>query len=134
MGGNGRSPSPGAAVTAAAVDHVLLSYLYLDEGDLDGYGSLLADDVRMTRPDLPCVVGRDSVVAQMAGIAGPPGRHRLYRVIANGDCVAAEGRCTGPAALRLADGFRDVDFVDIVTFSADGLLLGQRRYYGTSEI
>jgi ketosteroid isomerase-like protein len=133
MEGLHHSPPIGAAVTAAAVDHVLLAYLYLDEGDLDGYGSLLADDVRLTRPDLPPAVGRDSVVAQMASIAGPPGRHRLYRVIANGDCVAAEGRCTGPAALRTAGGFQDVDFVDILTVSPDGLLLGQRRYYGTAD-
>lgn len=134
MTSSDRSPPQGAAVTAAAVDHVLLSYLYLDEGNLDGYGSLLADDVLIQRPDLPKVHGRDAVLARMAAIAGPPGRHRLYRVVANGDCVAAEGRCTGPAALHTRNGIRDVDFVDICTVSAAGLLVGQRRYYDVPSI
>jgi len=126
-----RSPSPGAAVTAAAVDHILLSYLYLDEGNLDAYASLLDEDVQLKRPGQPTRSGRAAVLAALAGVAGPPGQHRLHQVIANGDCVAAVGRCTGPAAMRLADGYHDVDFVDIVTVSAQGLLLGQRRYYGT---
>jgi ketosteroid isomerase-like protein len=134
MGGTDRSPPPGAAVTAAAVDHILLSYLYLDEGNLDAYASLLDEDVRMQRPGQPTRSGRADVLEALAGIAGPPGQHRLYQVIASGDCVAAVGRCTGPAAFRRGDGFHDVDFVDIVTVSAQGLLLGQRRFYDTSPI
>ncbi|HEX5406006.1 MAG TPA: nuclear transport factor 2 family protein [Pseudonocardiaceae bacterium] len=120
MGGIDQS----AAVTAAIADHARLSYLYLDDGDLDAYGSLLADNVRLLRPDLPNVVGRARVLAELAPIAGPPGRHRLYRVIADGDRVAAEGSYTGPWRT-------DVDFVDIMTFSADGLMLDQCRYYAT---
>jgi hypothetical protein len=134
MKGSGQNTLLCAAITAVAVDHLLLSYLYLDEGNLDGYASLLDSDVRVARPDLPCAVGREAVVSQMAMIAGPPSHHRLYRVIASSDCVAAEGRCTGPAALRLADGYHDVDFVDIVTVSAYGLLLGQRRYYDIASV
>jgi len=133
MGGTDRSPPAVDAIAAVAVDHVLLSYLYLDEGNLDGYASLLAEDARLARPDLPLAVGRDSVVAQLARFAGPPARHRLYRVIASVDGVAAEGCCRCPDAMSKADGFHFVDFVDIVTFSADGLLLGQRRYYDTSS-
>lgn len=129
MPGSDRSPPPGAAVTAAAVDHIILSYLYLDDGNLDGYASLLADDVRLDRPNQPPVRGRDAVLAHVARIAGPPSRHQVHRVIASGDCVAAEGRCTGPAAPRGVDGRQVVDFVDICTVSADGLLLAQRRYY-----
>jgi ketosteroid isomerase-like protein len=132
MGGTDRSSPPDAAVTGAAVDHVLLSYLYLDEGNLDAYASLLADDVQLKRPGQPTRSGRAAVLAALAGTAGPPGQHRLYQVIASGDCVATVGRCTGPAALPHADGFHDVDFVDIVTVSAQGLLVGQRRFYDTS--
>lgn len=128
------NPRPGATITDVAVHHLLLSYLYLDEGDLDGYASLLADGARVRRPDLPRTEGREAVMRQMAKIADPLSHHRLYRVIASGDCVAAEGRCTGPPAVRLANGYRDVDFADIVTVSANGLLLYQRRYHDTSKV
>jgi ketosteroid isomerase-like protein len=130
MGGTDR----GSPVTGAAVDHVLLSYLYLDEGNLDAYASLLDEDVQLRWPGRPTRSGRAAVLAALAGSAGARGQHRLYQVIANGDCVAAIGRCTGPAALRAGDGFHDVDFVDIVTVSVDGLLLGQRRFYDTCSI
>ncbi|HEY4457774.1 MAG TPA: nuclear transport factor 2 family protein [Pseudonocardiaceae bacterium] len=123
MGGTDRSPPTTSPLAAAALDHVLLSYAYLDDGDLDGYGSLLADDARLIRPGQPNIIGRDQILAELARTAGPPRRHRLYRVIAHDDHIIARGRCT----------HEDVDFVDVVTFSADGLLCGQRRYYATAE-
>lgn len=125
MGGTDRSPPTRSPLAAAAVDHVLLSYHYLDEGDLDGYGSLLAEDARLIRPGLPSAVGRTRVLAVLARVAGPPGRHRLHRVIAHDDYVVAEG--------KLDDGGHGIDFVDVVTFSADGLLRGQRRYHNQAR-
>jgi ketosteroid isomerase-like protein len=123
MGGTDRSPPTRSPLTAAALDHVLLSYAYLDDGDLDGYGSLLAEDARLIRPGRPNVVGRDQILAELARTAGPPRQHRLYRVTAHDDHIIAQGRCTHD----------NVDFVDVVTFSADGLLRRQQRYYETAE-
>lgn len=129
-----RSPPPSSAITSVAINHVLLSYSYLDEGDLDGYASLLDEDVRLRRPDRLKAYGRAEAVGLMASIAGPPGRHRLHKVIGSGSCVATVGRCTGPAAFRSEDTFIGVDFVDIFTVSPEGLLLDHRRYYDTSSI
>jgi ketosteroid isomerase-like protein len=123
MGGTDRSPPIRSPLTAAALDHVLLSYAYLDDGDLDGYGSLLADDAWLIRPGQPSVVGRDRIVAELARTAGPPRRHRLHRVTAHEDHIIAHGRCTHD----------DVDFVDVVTFSGDGLLRRQQRCYDTAK-
>ncbi|GAA4430650.1 nuclear transport factor 2 family protein [Actinokineospora soli] len=93
------------AATAAGVDHVRLSYLYLDEDDPDAFASLLHADVRIDRPDCR------------------GGRHALDKVIADGDCVAVVGRYS------CRSGGQDMPFADVFTLSAEGLLLGCRRYY-----
>jgi ketosteroid isomerase-like protein len=123
------SPPPSSMVTAAAVDHVRLSYLYLDEGNLDAFGSLLDDDVQVKHPDAPEAHSRTEVLDLMATLAGPPGHHELHKVIASGDCVAAMGHVVGPAA---PDERLDIDFIDVFTISDKGLLLGKRRYYYTA--
>jgi hypothetical protein len=128
---NDSSP-PSSMITAAAVDHVRLSYLYLDEGNLDGYASLLDDDIQVKRPDVPDAHGRTEVLDLMATIAGPPGKHELYKVIASGDGVAVVGRFVGPGVLRHTPESIDIDFVDVFTISDKGLLLGTRRYYYTA--
>jgi ketosteroid isomerase-like protein len=126
------SPPPSAMVTAAAVDHVRLSYLYLDEGNLDAFASLLDDDVQVKRPDAPEAHGRAEVLDLMATLSGPPGRHELHKVIASGDCVAAMGHFVGPTTTPYPDERLDIDFVDVFTISDKGLLLGKRRYYYTA--
>jgi ketosteroid isomerase-like protein len=123
---------PSAMVTAAAVDHVRLSYLYLDEGNLDAFGSLLDDDVQVKHPDAPEAHSRTEVLDLMAGLAGPPGHHELHKVIASGDCVAAMGHVVGRASAPHPDEHLDIDFVDVFTISDRGLLLGKRRYYYTA--
>lgn len=127
MSGDGSLRMRSTAATAAGVDHVRLSYHYLDTGDIDGYGSLLDEDAQVRRPDLAQGRGRAEVLRTHAQIAGPPTRHRIYKVIAEGDAVAVTGRYTG-AGQRGQTG-ADVDFVDVFTLTDEGMLLGYRRFY-----
>ncbi|WP_156755307.1 nuclear transport factor 2 family protein [Actinokineospora pegani] len=112
---------PSAAVLAVAVDHVRLSYLYLDGGDLDGYGSLLHADAQFRRPDAADARGRAEVLEMLAA-RRVVGAHELFKVVADGDCVAAVGRHAG------VDGV-GVEFADFFTIGDDGLILGCRRFY-----
>lgn len=129
MNGNGGNElAPSGAVTAAGVTHVLLSYHYLDTGDIDGYGSLLDEHAHVSRPDVAVGQGRTQVVGLHADIAGPPARHHIYKVIADGDAVVATGRFTAPPT-RGGRAAVDVEFVDVFTLSGKGMLLGYRRFY-----
>ncbi|WP_117212762.1 nuclear transport factor 2 family protein [Allorhizocola rhizosphaerae] len=119
MIGRRRSP-PTAAITAAGIDHVRLSYEYLDAGDIDGYASLLDEHVQVKRPDAPHGHGRAEVLRLHANIATPACKHEIYKIIADGDCVAAVGRFTGHI---------EAEFVDVFTLSDEGLLAGYRRFY-----
>ncbi|WP_428965193.1 nuclear transport factor 2 family protein [Micromonospora fluostatini] len=126
----GARPTRSTAVTAAGVDHVRLSYHYLDTGDIDAYGSLLDEHVQVRRPDLAQGRGRAEVLRTHAQVAGPPARHQIYKVIADGDGVAVTGRYTGSVAPhpgQQPDG--ELDFVDVFTLTDEGMLLGYRRYY-----
>lgn len=134
-----RRTAPSA--TAAGLDHVRLSYLYRDDGDLDGFGSLLHEDIQVTRPDAPQGHGRAEVLRLHHAIADPAVGHHIYKVVADGDCVAVMGRLTG--ARRIApDGGANQDargtagvappgaeFADFFTLSDEGMLLGYRRFY-----
>lgn len=122
-------PTPSAATTSVGIDHVRLSYPYLDSGNLDAYASLLHHDVQLKRPDLPEAHGRDEVLKLLAAVAGPPGQHQLYKVLGDGDCVVATGRTTGRHGPRCPQTILDVDFADFITLSDEGLLLGIRRFY-----
>jgi ketosteroid isomerase-like protein len=123
--------TPSSATTAFAVAHVRLSYEYLDAGDLDGYASLLHEHVQVKRPDAPDAHGRPEVLRLMAPLSGPPGKHHLYKVIADGDCVAALGRFSLRTPSCPQDTV-DVDFADFVIVSDEALLLGVRRFYYAS--
>jgi ketosteroid isomerase-like protein len=128
MAGYGRRrPSRASAVTSIGVDHVRLSYDYLDAGNLDAYGSLLDDDVQVRRPDAAQSRGRAQVQRLHAEVTGPPGRHLLDQIIADGDSIVVTGRFVRPPAQ--AGKPLDVEFVDVFTLSDFGLLLGYRRYY-----
>ncbi|MFC4855950.1 nuclear transport factor 2 family protein [Actinophytocola glycyrrhizae] len=122
-----RDISPSTATTAAGVDHVRLSYEYLDAGEFDAYGSLLHEDMQVSGFwDLPAH-GRAAAVARARGAAGPPGHHQVHRVVAGGDCVVAIGRYVVPATTA-APAPAAVEFADVFTLSGDALLLGQRRF------
>jgi ketosteroid isomerase-like protein len=128
MAGYGsRRSSRAAAITSIGVDHVRLSYDYLDAGNLDAYGSLLDDDVQVRRPDAGQGRGRVQVQQLHAEVTGPPGRHLLDQIIADGDSIVVTGRFVRPPAPTGTQ--LDVEFVDVFTLSDFGLLLGYRRYY-----
>lgn len=95
----------GRALTEAGVRHVRLAYHYLDDGDLDGYTSLLAD------------AWDDGVIGGRIG-----GRHEVAQVLAQGRRVAVTGRWTAPFPAG-----RAVDFDDVFDLSAESLLLRVRR-------
>jgi hypothetical protein len=127
-------PPSSTAFIAAGLDHVRLSYHYLDRGDFDAYGSLLDEDVQVSRPDAPHGAGRDAVVRLHSEIAGPTVRHEIFKVVAQGDCVAVMGRCTAlshPSAAQGALGrtLSGVDFADFFTLSDQGMVMGYRRFY-----
>ncbi|WP_434739839.1 nuclear transport factor 2 family protein [Micromonospora sp. SH-82] len=119
----------GTTVTAVGVDHVRLSYHYLDTGDIDAYGSLLDENVQVRRPDLAQGRGRAEVLRTHALLAGPPARHQIYKVIAAGDAVAVTGRYTASDPPRRGQPEGDLDFVDVFTLTDEGMLLGYRRFY-----
>lgn len=119
---------PPASATEAGLDHIRLSYLYRDDGDLDGFGSLLHEDVQVIRPDAPQRRGRAAVLRLHHELADPAVRHHIDRIIADGDCVAAMGRLTGAADCDA----RGVEFADFFTLSDEGMLLGYRRFYFAS--
>jgi hypothetical protein len=119
-------PSP--AVTATGVDHVRLAYDYLDSDDLDGYGSLLDEDVALDRPDAPPGRGRAEVLRMHLDRVVPQARHAIERIIAEGDRVVVTGclwQDPGPRSRRL----ERIGFVDVFTLSDVGMLRGCCRYY-----
>jgi SnoaL-like domain len=115
---------PGSVVTAVGVEHVRLSYDYLDRGDADGYASLLDPGMVLDEPGREGVCGRGAV-------AGP---HRLRGSGTHDvqDVFAADGRVTAVGRFRGGRGGSDggeVDFADVFTLSEHGLLLRQRCFY-----
>ncbi|MFD9700041.1 nuclear transport factor 2 family protein [Lentzea sp. NPDC059081] len=116
-----RGTPPSAATLAAGVDHVRLSYLYLDAGDLDAYASLLHEDMQVRHPGAPTVHGREAALR----LAGPRGTHELFKVVAEGYCVVAVGHYSPPGDAVV----HEFDFADFFTLSDDSLLLSRRRFY-----
>ncbi|SDJ27707.1 Ketosteroid isomerase-related protein [Lentzea albidocapillata subsp. violacea] len=112
--------------TAAGVDHVRLSYEYLDMGDLDGYASLLHPDMQLKRRDAPPGHGRDHTVRLLTTIPALRGRHHIHKVVAGKDTVVVVGRYTPPPE---AECRTPSEFADVVTLSDEGLLLCNRRFY-----
>jgi hypothetical protein len=116
------------ACTAAGIDHVRLSYQYLDAGDIDAYGSLLDQGVQIRYPGAPVRRGRAEVL-RVSAATGPPGRHDIHRIIADGDGIAVLGRFTPPPAPHAGGPCRSTDFVDIFTLTEVGLLRSCDRFY-----
>jgi ketosteroid isomerase-like protein len=116
-----------AVVAGVGVEHVRLSYDYLDRGDIDGFGSLLAPDAVLLRPGGRAVRGRAAIERWLASsAAGTPGTSTVFAVFATAGNVIAVGHHTG----HDADGhLRDVEFTDIFTIAPDGLLRTLKRYF-----
>ena len=119
--------APSRAVTACGIEHVLLSYYYMERDDIDGYSSLLDDNIVLDRPDTPLGSGRAGVARMLAERVIPRARYKLEQVIADGNHVVVAGglsQDSGPFIPAL-----ERDFVDVFTLSETGMLSGCRRYY-----
>jgi ketosteroid isomerase-like protein len=105
------------------IEHVRLSYLYLDRGDIDGYLSLLHADFSLLMPGETEIHGRDRIGASQAQRAVLAADHLIRHVIGSGDRVAVEGRYV------CGEGGDDVDFTEVFSLSEEGLLRSRKRYY-----
>ncbi|MFD5544366.1 nuclear transport factor 2 family protein, partial [Streptomyces sp. NPDC127079] len=90
-------PQACSKVTAAGVKHVMLTYHYLDIGDIDGYASLTEQDVTLDHPGAPPHRGRDAVLSALAAEATLLRRHQLDTVVADEGRVVVLGRVVGQA-------------------------------------
>jgi hypothetical protein len=110
-------------VTAVGIDHVCLSYYYLDQWDIDNYLSLLHADMSLYLPSRQEIHGRKQIGAFQAQSGRDAGEYLIHEVIGSGDRVVVEGcyvsRKTG----------KGVDFTEIFRLSEEGLLRSQKRYY-----
>jgi ketosteroid isomerase-like protein len=125
---------PESEPIAAAIDHVRLSYCYLDDGDIDAYCSLFTEQVVLLAPGADPVSGRAELerVARRRG-PGELVRHLVYDVFGSGHRVAAVGRLNHlrPPA---GDHHLDLDFIDIFTVADNGLLSGRTTFLFTPAI
>ena len=71
---------PGDVVTTVGIEHIRLSYEYLDRRDLDGYGSLFDDEAELCSPVAGVVRGRAGIESYQAERAVDGGRHVLDEV------------------------------------------------------
>lgn len=117
---------PDSEPIAAAIDHVRLSYCYLDDGDLDAYCSLFTEHVVLRQPGTHPVSGRVELERAARRWSGKPVRHQLYEVFGAGRRVAAVGRL---AHLHPPDA--DFDFIDVFTVADCGLLSGRTTFLFT---
>lgn len=120
MGYGDRVGGVTTGLAAAGVDHVRLSYHYLDDGDTDGYASLLDPGAVFEEPGREPVRGRCAVAGlhRKRGL----GKHHID------DVFAVDGRVTAVGRLCGASG-DEVSFADVFTLSEHGLLARQRRFY-----
>lgn len=113
-------------LTSVAMDHVRLSYCYLDDGDVDGYCSLFAEQAVLRQPGSTPVSGRNELErVERARQAKRPVRHSIHEVFGSGRRVAAIGRLCGPGPTP------DVHFVDVFTVADNGLLSGRTTFLFT---
>lgn len=116
----------GGVVTAVGVEHVRLSYDYLDRGDADGYASLLDPGMVLDEPGRERVRGAVDGPRRLRG----SGTHDVHDVFAADGRVTAVGRFHGGADGVGGGADRgEVDFADVFTLSEHGLLLRQRCFY-----
>ncbi|MFI9835009.1 nuclear transport factor 2 family protein [Streptomyces sp. NPDC051913] len=117
------------AATSAGVQHVLLTYHYEDVGDLEGYASLLTDDVMFDHPGAPPARGRNAVLSAHTAQATLHTQHELITVVAEEGTVVVLGRLlrSAPGASEWTCG--QVEFADVFILSAQSLVRSRRRYY-----
>ncbi|MEC3978288.1 nuclear transport factor 2 family protein [Amycolatopsis sp. H20-H5] len=121
---NGMNSEPSALVVATGIDHVRLSYHYLEIGDFDGYGSLFATEAVLHYPDHAPIQGRAAIERfRSTWLNYQVGVHRVDVVSGAEPQVTAVGRF---AANRPNGASINADFADIFTLSDYGLLTAQK--------
>lgn len=123
--GEGPVLPPSSRSIAVGVEHIHLSYRYLDLGDLDGYLSLVDTGARFELPGRPVARGQVEVADLVFDHVRRQGPHTLDQVTAHGDRIRAAGRL-GP---RTGRNPTRKDFTDIITITDLGLLLSWRRFH-----
>lgn len=119
-------PVASAVVAGVGVEHVRLSYEYLDRGDVDGFASLLAPDAVLLRPGGRAVRGRADIERWLVSrVDRTSGTNTVYSVFPAAGTVITIGHC----AAHDADGHpRDMEFTDVFTIAPSGLLRTLKRY------
>jgi ketosteroid isomerase-like protein len=114
------------------MDHVRLSYCYLDDGDLDAYCSLFAEQAVLRQPGRRTVTGRHELErVERARQASRSVRHSIYEVFGSGRRVAAIGRL---CHRRPAAGQTDLNFVDVFTVADNGLLVDRTTFLFSFDV
>ncbi|MFK4227063.1 nuclear transport factor 2 family protein [Streptomyces sp. NPDC019890] len=105
---------------SAPVEHVYLSYAYLNARDYDAFASLLEDDVTVSVPGEVIAIGRAAVISTERG------RRVSYSLE---DLWAGQGRIVATGVFyRQADSVHGVDFADIFIVSSRGLIASRKTY------
>lgn len=128
----GSLPPPRSAVaTPIGVEHALLSYQYLDEGDLDGYASLVDSSATFGLPGQPEARGPEDVAARTLAHYGSQGTHQPVRVVTSEDVVVITGILTIPSPEL--GGTVKREFADFFAITEHGLLAARRRFHADPE-
>ena len=126
--GAGKHARPSAAAGPPGIDHVRLSYHYLDIGDLDGYGSLFTADAVLHFPGMAPIRGRSAI--ESFRLAHPPGGYTVQSVTVTHGEVVVHGVI---AAIGPNGGSTNTAFVDSFTLSDYGLITVQKTDFGSGE-
>lgn len=118
-------------VASMAIDHVRLSFHYLDIGDIDGYASLFEQQAVLRRPGCEPVRGRAELERfEVARWRAGTCAHELFDVFGSRRRVAAVGRLVPRDASR-ADSDAGTGFVDLFVVSDKALILERRSFLFT---
>ncbi|WP_236796415.1 nuclear transport factor 2 family protein [Amycolatopsis sp. GM8] len=110
------------ARTAICVEHVRLAYYYRDRLDLEGYASLLHEQVVDSAPGEEPRRGRPALLRRIAEWDRPATCHLIDRILVDGNTIVVVGRVRGEL------GPHYMSFVDIIELSGDCLLTRLSRY------
>lgn len=103
-----------------AVEHIRLTYHYLNNQDFDGYSSFLSKDVRITHPGQKPVSGTNTAEEVQRFFMAKNRSHILHEIFADGSTVIALG--------TLDAGTSETDFADVFTVDEHGMIVEQRRF------
>lgn len=118
-------------MTSMGAEHALLSYHYLDEGDVEGYASLVDRGALFEHPGHPVARGPRRAAELVLDRYGSRGTHRPHHVVAAQDDVVVIGTLN----TRDAESGREStqEFADFFVINEHGLLTSWRRFHTPTE-